>query len=308
MRFPLFAIIVLAIITTGIIIARIPFAPPIAVEPMVTPRTALAQEAIPIIGPQIKNDLPFPLITAKSAAVVDAATGVLLGEKEKDFIAPIASVTKVMTALVFLDTQPAWERTITMERSDNRPGGALFVAPGERLTLYDLFMTMLVGSANNAAIAMTRAAGLSIEEFTERMEVRARSLHLSGTRFVEPTGLDAGNVSSALDLVRLGWQAFQHPNIREALTTKEHVFSTTNTLKRHRVKTTDDLLLMPTDGYTIVGAKTGFTNEAGYTFLIEARRGEHGVIVALLGAPTEDDRFHDADMLIHWAFQKYAWE
>ncbi|MBI4281203.1 D-alanyl-D-alanine carboxypeptidase, partial [Candidatus Uhrbacteria bacterium] len=302
-RFSLFAIITVAIIVTGIVLQRAPFAAPLALEPSL-PRAASIARA-EILGPRVSNDIPFPEITARSAAVVDAATGALLGEKEKDAVQPIASVTKLMTALVFLDTNPSWQEVITMERSDNRAGGALFVYPGEQLTLYDLFMTMLVGSANNAAVALARVTHLSPEAFADRMNERAQTMGLFSTHFTEPTGLDRGNVSSALDLVRLGWKAFFESSLREALTTKEHVFITTNTHVRHRVKTTDDLLSSHKDDYTIIGAKTGFTNEAGYTFLVEAQRGEQQVIVAVLGAPTEEDRFHDADTLIRWAFARY---
>lgn len=306
MRFSPLAIIAAAIIITGIALYRVPVAPPLAAQPSL-PRAASVAYAEESLDPRIENDVPFPVITARSAAVVDAETGALLGEKDKDGVAPIASVTKLMTALVFLDSEPAWQKEIIMEQRDNRPGGTLFVRPGERLTLYDVFMTALVGSANNAAIALTRAAGLSLEEFAGRMNDRAAAMGLFSTHFTEPTGLDAGNVSTALDLVRLGWQAFQLPRVREALTTREYVFTTVNTKMRHRIKTTNDLLLSNTDGYMLVAAKTGFTNEAGYTFLVEAREGEKRVIVAVLGAPTEEDRFHDADLLIRWAFQKYEW-
>lgn len=306
MRFSLFAIIVVAIVVMGIVIQRAPLAAPLVVQPSL-PRTASIVQAEALVGPRSAIDIPFPDITARSAAVVDAETGALLGEKDKDRVASIASVTKLMTALVFLDSVPAWEKEITMERRDNRPGGTLFVRPGERLTLYDLFMTALVGSANNAAIALTRASGLSLEEFVQRMNDRAEMMGLFSTHFVEPTGLEAENLSTAFDLVRLGWRAFQMPQIREALTTREHVFATVNTKMRHRIKTKNDLLLSHTNGYTLVAAKTGFTHEAGYTFLVEAKRGTKRVIVAMLGASTEEDRFRDADMLIRWAFEKYEW-
>lgn len=306
MRFSLFAIMAFAVIATGAVLRAGAFAPPLVMQEPPVESVPLVRAA-EIIGPHAVHELPFPAITARSAAVVDAETGVLLGEKNKDAIQPIASVTKLMTALVFLDTNPSWQNVITMERSDNRPGGALFVYPGEQLVLYDLFMTMLVGSANNAAVALARVTHLSLEEFSASMNERAQAMGLSATHFTEPTGLHAGNVSSALDLVRLGWKAFANPSLREALTATEHVFVTTNTHVRHRVKTTDDLLFARNNGYTIVGAKTGFTNEAGYTFLVEAKQGQKQVIVAVLGASTEEDRFHDADTLIRWAFEKYAW-
>lgn len=309
-RIPLFLLGVTVVTAGALLYGRAPVASPLNNAAFVsvgeTPRAEAAVEES-TIGPRQESLTPFPVIEAKSAAVVDGETGVLLGEKEKDGVFPIASVTKLMTALVFLDTQPSWERVITMKSGDNRPGGTLFVRPGERVTTRDVFMTALVGSANNAAVALMRASDLSLEAFVQRMQERAVSMGLSATQFAEPTGLEAGNVSSALDLVRLGWHAFQHPAIREALTSKEHVFFTVRNNIRHRVKTTNDLLFASPNGYTIVGAKTGFTNEAGYTFVIEAKNGENRVIVALLGAPTEEDRFRDADTLVRWAFANYRW-
>jgi serine-type D-Ala-D-Ala endopeptidase (penicillin-binding protein 7) len=258
-------------------------------------------------GPQRIHEQAFPEVTAASAVVVDAVTGHILGDKNKEYVGPIASITKVMTALVFLDYNTSWD-TLKMQRSDYRPGGTILVRAGSQMTQYDAFMTMLVGSENNVAIALTRSLGFTEQDFVTRMNQYAEQLDLADTHFVDPTGLKSGNISTALDLVRLGWHVFQQPSMREALTTPEYYFTATNTRVRHHIRTTNDLLTAEIDGYSIIAAKTGFTNDAGYTFLVEAANqdGER-VIVAVLDAPTETDRFRDADALIRWAFETYDW-
>lgn len=310
MRFFLALFFGLAIIALTILVGESPLVPVPSPGGIVAslPEPSAARAAASSLGPRRIAENEFPALSAASAAVVDANTGVLLGEKEKDLVTPIASITKLMTALTFIELNPGWDRALTLTTADVRAGagGIVLVRPGVRLTHRDAFHAMLVGSANNIAAALPRAVGLSIAEFTARMNETAEERGLSQTSFEEPTGLNDKNVSSALDIVRLAFFAFHQPDIRAALVLPEFEFTPIAPRIKYHIRTTNDLLTAETEGYRIVGAKTGFTANAGYTFVVEAE-GDAGqrVIVALLNAPTEADRFADADRLIHWAFDTY---
>ncbi len=265
--------------------------------------------SLPSIGPRL-NDAAraVPLITAERAVVVDGVTGAVLFGKEEQTRTPIASLTKLMTALVVLDRNPDWKKQIVITVGDHRSGGTLFVRRGEVVTVRDLFFTSLVGSANNATIALARSTDLSPEEFVDAMNAMARRLGLNDTVFVEPTGLDSGNQSTAQEIARLAWHAFQYESIREAVTTKEYVFRTVNTRERHRIKNTDILLRTNGKAYTIIGGKTGYIDEAGFCLVVEAERGNGRVIALVLGSKSHEDRFRDVDALIRWALESYRWK
>lgn len=261
-------------------------------------------------GPiKVSNPAVEPELTARSAVVVDADTGVILFNKNAEEGAPMASLTKLMTTLVFLDSNPDWEKTMTIEKEDERGGAVLLLKRQEKLRLKDLFYATLVASTNNSVMTLVRSTGMTEEDFVKSMNQKAESLGLYDTHFIEPTGLEPMNVSTALDIVRLAWQAFKIDEIREAVTTSEYVFRTVNTLSRHRVKNTNELVRTSENiSYTIIGGKTGYTEEAGFCLVVEARnKNGQRVIAAVLGSENNEARFEEVDKLITWVFESYQW-
>lgn len=218
---------------------------------------------------------------------------------EKDYRArPIASITKLMAALVFLDTKPNGAQVVTYEARDDAEGSKLTVRPGETMTVGDLFQTMLVGSANNATKTLVRVSGLSPGAFVERMNAKALALEMRFTRFTEPTGLDPGNVATPGDIAKLVHTAVSEPVIQKALTRSEYVFTTKNTGRQHTIKNTNKLLgTLP-----IVGGKTGYIDEAGYGLAVEIA-GTNGAnaVVMTLHAPSLRARDEDVLALGRWA-------
>ncbi|MBI4262622.1 D-alanyl-D-alanine carboxypeptidase [Candidatus Uhrbacteria bacterium] len=318
-----FPLILILFISGGIgvglffISASYPLASPLraesgtAIPERVPPEVRVESQRVtlPSIGPQLKNTAKaVPLVTAERAVIVDGATGVVLFGKEEQTRTPIASLTKLITALVVLDRNPDWGKRMVMTAQDDRAGGTLFVRRGEEVTVRDLFFTSLVGSANNATVALARSTDLSREEFVDAMNAMARRIGLHDTVFVEPTGLDPGNQSTAHDIARLAWHAFQDASIREAVTTEEYVFRTANTRVRHRIKNTDILLHANGKSYTIIGGKTGYIDEAGFCLVVEAEEGPRRVIALVLGSKSHEDRFRDVDALIRWALESYQWD
>lgn len=241
-------------------------------------------------------------LQVRQAAVLDATTGTLLATYGADRPMAIASLTKMVTAMVVLDTKPRWDRVITYKRGDVRPGAKLRIRVGDRLTVRDLFHAMLIGSANNATAALARSTGLSSKEFVRRMNAKAAGLGLRQTRFVEPTGLNPRNQSTAAEYALLAAQALQHPTITAVTTKQTHIFSTKRYRTRHRIVNTNKLL-----GGTLLvrGGKTGYLTESGYNFMLKARPSNnadgHDYIAVVLGGPTFTARFSEAVRLVEYA-------
>jgi len=244
-------------------------------------------------------------ITAPSAMVVDKNTGSVLWQKNPSEVRSLASITKLLTALVFLDHNPGWETEITVQQSDYREGGRIRVYNGERLFVRDLFNASLVASSNNATVALARSTGLSEEEFAVAMNQKAQSLGMSDSVFFEPTGLDPANITTASDIIKLAQAALANPEIAAATGQKEYKFSVINAPRNYTLENTDRLL----NSYlNIVSGKTGYLDEAGYC-LVSQVQGPLGqeVLVVVMGSESEDSRFAEVKALAQWAFDNYYW-
>ncbi|MBI4133005.1 D-alanyl-D-alanine carboxypeptidase [Candidatus Uhrbacteria bacterium] len=247
-------------------------------------------------------------VTAASALVVDRDTGNVLFEKNADEVRPIASITKLMTALVFLETHPDPDRIIVIEEADQTPADGAIFRVGDRVTVRDLLFATLVGSANDAARALARASYLEKDEFVQRMNLFARDLGLEHTRFVEPTGLDPRNVSTARELAELVRAASAQSQIGEAA--RVPVYHIPGSTKRAaEIRSTNMLLgsFLNVDPYRIAVAKTGSLDEAGFCMAISVEHGAHGVITVVLGSTNHFSRFEDIKALVYWTFTKWQW-
>jgi D-alanyl-D-alanine carboxypeptidase len=129
-------------------------------------------------------------LTVKSALVLEKRTGNVVFEKSAGEVRPIASLTKLMTALVFLEYNPGWDKIVTLEKTDFVGGATLWLKKGDKVRVKDLFYAMLAGSKNNAAEALVRSTGLKREKFIELMNEKAQNWSLSNTIFYDTTGLD----------------------------------------------------------------------------------------------------------------------
>ena len=260
--------------------------------------------------PPIPNSLlkkPSRIFSAQSAVVVDTGSGQILWEKNTDQILPIASLTKLMTAIVFLETDTDFQKEITIEQSDtsNIAGSRIVVQPGETFTVEDLFYASLVGSANNATRALARSTGLSEEEFVNRMNGKATDFGLTNTNFYEVTGLDPDNTSTVIEYSRVASYAFRNELIRDALNRREHEFRTIDQKKYYRISNTNKLLA--DSELSLIGAKTVYLHEAGNTFVSQAQEGGHNIMVVLLHSDSSDTRFAETKELFNWAFGNFTW-
>lgn len=238
-----------------------------------------------------------PGISSRSVAVLDDAQGTVLGGQNGGETRSIASLSKLMTALVFLDTNPDWARLISYQRSDERAGARLRVRIGDVFSVRDAFSVMLIGSANNATMAVVHSTGLSVPEFVRRMNAKAASLGLSHTHFVEPTGLNAQNVSTASEYALLAHEAFLHDDIVRVSEKQSYRFTTRNTKRTHTIKNTNELLFR---NPSVLAGKTGYIDEAGYCLVVKTTPGGTGesTIIVVLGNATSSGRFRDMERLV----------
>ncbi len=246
------------------------------------------------------------LVAADKAAVLSPDGRFLLFDKNADTPQPIASITKLMTALVFLETNPDWDSYYKIKPADNISGGRLNLFLGDTVNLRDLFLTSLVASDNGATIALVHASGLSESNFIARMNELAGELRLDNTAFTDPIGLSARNVSTAREVALLAKVALEKPEISEAVSRKDYSFLTLEGREKF-IESTDYLLFDPAPGeLQPLGGKTGYTDLAGYCFVgrFEGPGGEQ-LIAAVLNSPGRNDRFRESKAVVGWVLDNF---
>ena len=232
---------------------------------------------------------------AAAAIVFDPVTGDALWELNAREPRPIASITKVMTAMLFLEQEPDLSRDVVISRRDVRRASTTYLRRGERVSLRDLVHLALVASDNVAARVLARASRWGTKRFISRMNAMAAELGLEQTRFTDPSGLHEGNVSSAHDVSRLIAAAGREPEIARIMRKRSHRISTSR--QNRVVRNTNRLLDSRPD---VVGGKTGYINEAGYCLATLIRVGDRAVSVVVLGARSNAGRFRETRRLVDW--------
>ena len=170
-------------------------------------------------------------LSAKSTIIVDKESNAILYSKNVNSALPMASITKLMTALVILDQNPEWEKVVTVVKDDQRNGNIVYVTSGDEVTIKDLFNLMLVASSNEAAVALVRSFGPDEQTFIEKMNAMAKDMNLRDTVFFDPTGLDSRNISSARDIAALSRSAFNRLEIRNITHLSKYEYKILSTKK-----------------------------------------------------------------------------
>lgn len=242
----------------------------------------------------------------KSAVLIEAATGTVLYESQKDEKHLPASVTKVMTLLLVMEAidngQISEEDTVTASEHATSMGGTqIYLEVGEQMSVRDLIKSVAVPSANDAAVALAETIAGSEEEFVRRMNVRAGELGMVNTNFNNCTGLfdDEAHVTSAYDIALATKELLKHEKIYEytkiwmdSIRGGEFVLANTNKMLRTY------------SGMT--GMKTGYTKQSMYCFSGTAERDGMTLIVAVMGAASSDARFSASKQMLDFGFSNYA--
>ncbi len=257
-------------------------------------------------------------LRSASVMVVNQGTGEPLYAKNPQMPAPIASITKLMTAMVTLDARLPMGEEITISDADvDRVKGTGSRLPlGTRLTREELLHLALIASENRAASALSRAYPGGRDAFVAAMNRKARALGMEQTRFVDGTGLHSGNQSTAADLARLVDAAYRYPLIRNISTTpsydvvvpgtqvvkvKEHgKLRTVHRPVQRQVAFVNTNSLVRAGEWDIGLSKTGYIREAGHCLVMQARIAEQRVIIVLLDAVGKWSRLDDATRIRRW--------
>lgn len=245
---------------------------------------------------------PPPQLEAVSWAIYDESNDVKLASWNADRRRAMASVTKVMTAMIVLDEADLDETVTIPELAANGWGSSAGLLPGEEWTVYNLLVAMLVRSGNDAAMALAWHVGdHSVEAFIDEMNHRASELGMANTHFSNPNGLDAeDHYSTANDLLLMTLASLDYPVLHEISRFRLVQLPDDPTGKSRHVKNTN-LLLGAYPG--VVGLKTGDTPLADRVLLSVAERGDRRLVGVVMGT---DDHFRDTRELLEWGFGTYG--
>lgn len=240
----------------------------------------------------------LPILHSSCALVEDQHTGEFLVQKNATAVVPIASITKLMTAMVLLDAQLDFQELLVIEREDvdTLRYSRSRLPVGTCLTRREALLLALMASENRAANALSRTYPGGRDILVIDMNAKARSLGLTETFFVDPTGLAGGNISSALDLVRMVEVAYEYPLIREFTTRKEAVIQS----GRRKLAFHNTNHLFWNSRWKIGLSKTGFIDEAGRCLVMQAYVAQRPVLIVLLDAQGDFARFGDANRIKQW--------
>jgi serine-type D-Ala-D-Ala endopeptidase (penicillin-binding protein 7) len=266
---------------------------------------ATAREMADAVTPRYKVDASgdlVPDLRAAAAIIYSPETGEVLWEENSQDQRSIASITKVMTATVFLENNPDLSEPVTVVRSDVFRASTTFLRQGDKLTTGDLLHLLLIASDNAAARALARVSPHGSIGFISRMNEKAEELGLKSTHYADPSGLLSENVSSAYDMARLITNASSDERISGIMRMPEY---TVHTARRNITFRSTNHLVRKGE-VDVRAGKTGFISKAGYCLatLLRLPQGNHEVAVVVLGARSNAGRFLETQNLFNWLSSK----
>lgn len=239
--------------------------------------------------------LAAPALSASSAILVDAKTGRVLYAQNANEERPIASITKLMTALVAVESTDDLSQEVKVKREYTlAEGSSMYLKKGETVTLETLLYGLLLVSGNDAALAIADYCGGDVETFVSWMNEKAAELGMAHSHFVNPNGLPAeGHYSTAADMAKVASEVLRHDLLAKICATKSITMGT-------RTFTNHNKLLWNYEGCT--GMKTGYTDAAGRTLVSSAKRGQQELVVVTLNAPND---WKDHAALFDYGFENW---
>ena len=268
--------------------------------PSVPPPTPVPPAGSPSPYPTALDTPPpsaeIPRVPAEAAVLGDLDTGRILFGDLADEQRPIASLTKIKTALLVIERTSPTEPVTVTPNAAGQVGAELGLEVGEELPVRELLLALLLQSANDAAVALAEHVGGSVEAFVDDMNARARQLRMRDTEFRSPSGLDDSGYSTARDLLILAGEAFRNPVFDRVVGTKFHRVPAPDGPVREIQNRNALLWLYP----GAIGGKTGYTAAAGFCLVAAAEQEGLRLITVVLGAP--DQAFDDGAELLNHGF------
>lgn len=257
-----------------------------------------------------------PVLSAKSAIILNEGSGQIVYAKNTMKVAPLASLTKLAAVSVFLKQDVDLNKKVTYKKQDAKynelyasVGEAAQVkfSDGDSLTVKDLLYASLVASANNAVESLVRVSGLSRDKFIDEMNNLVDSWGAKNTHFVEPTGLSPYNVSTVEDYAIISKEAYKNKDILAASVTPKYTINILNRKAKKTISNTNKLVVdqaqenLKMDSLGINGSKTGYIREAGYCLMTRFKSVNGQFVIVTFGASSRDSSFNEMMDLIKYA-------
>jgi D-alanyl-D-alanine carboxypeptidase len=249
-----------------------------------------------------------PPASADSVVLMDATTGTILYEKNKDSAYPPASTTKIMTILLVLEKTNLDDIVTVSKNASLADGSKIYIREGEKLPVKELLYGLTLASANDCAVALAEHISGSVEEFAKLMNERAKSLGAKNTNFVNPNGLyDVNHKTSAYDLALIMQELTKYEIYKEIATTPSYIMAATNKCDQERPLWNGNRLVQPGDPQyyeDCIGGKTGYTIQSKHSYIAVASRNGQKLIVSLVHDSVKTF-FKDSRALLDYGFDNF---
>jgi D-alanyl-D-alanine carboxypeptidase len=262
----------------------------------------------PVSFPLRNQDVVDPPVRAKFAVLIDLDSFYPLFKKEAFSAVPVASTTKMMTALVVAEKYNLDEEVTVSREATLQIGSDTKLLPGERLTVGSLLAALLIQSGNDAAYALAEHSG-SVETFVSWMNAKAAALGMKATRFKDPSGLDDEGRSTAFDLAILAAVFLKNKTLVDIVVLPETTIYSVDRQHQHQLKNSNRLVTPEMYFPGTLGIKTGYTPQAGHTLVAAARKNGHTLISVILFTfdDTKEASAKESSKLLFWGFENHRW-
>jgi len=262
--------------------------------------------------PEVKKGAKSPNIFAYRYILGDADSGVILAKEDHALKVPIASTTKIMTAMVVLEKYTLTDIVTVSPAAAYQPGADAFLRVGEKITIENLLYCLLLKSGNDSAYALAEHMNIEgdvgITRFVDAMNEKAKSLGMKDTTYADPAGLDTTGLSTAYDLFTLTRHALNNKKFASIIRLKEATVRSNDNKTQHVLKNSNRLV-GEYDYVGAIGVKTGYMPEAGHCLVSAARRDDHTLIGVVLYtyADTAPASADESRKLLNWGWQNIEW-
>lgn len=253
----------------------------------------------------LKKDHPsWPKVSARGAAVVDWKTGQILWQKNPDKVLPLASLSKLMTALVVLQQKYNFNDSVYVPDKAIFSGIKSYLQGGENFLLADMFKIMLIASSNEAAESLARFKNR--DDFINLMNQTSLDLGLTEAKFFGPSGLEPNNVATVSNLIKLSKVIFSKDIVQKESGQSSGIIKAQKTGREVSFENTN--LLMNEKDLKVIAGKTGTLSEAGFSVMsVISKESKPPLLVIIVGADNHFARFEEAKKIAEWAWQSYVW-
>ena len=259
-------------------------------------------------APTVKALSKPPVVSADSVVLMDATTGNILYDKNKDSAYPPASTTKIMTILLVLENSNLNDVVTVSKNAEMTDGSKIYLLKDEKVSVKELLYGLILASANDCAVALAEHISGSTKNFATLMNKKADSLGCKNTNFVNPNGLyDVNHKTSAYDLSLIMQELTKHPEYNMISTTPSYKMAATNKSKLQRPLWNENRLIQKNDPYYYKGCeggKTGYTIQSQHSYIATATRNGHKLIVALVH-DSKKTFFADSGKLLDYGFDNF---